>query len=115
MVKRLTLFLSFCLAMHAGLLGASAQAAGIGELPDPTRPQGAAPAAAGALRGVQSILISARRKQAVVNGQTVTIGDRCGDAVVVDIRPYEVILQRAGRETRLRLVPRLGTSASEGG
>lgn len=105
------------LAILAGLLGAAAQAADIGDLPDPTRPQGAAPAATanGARSGVQSILISPQRKLAVVHGRTVTIGDRVGDAVVVDIRPYEVILKRAGRESSLRLVPRLGAHASEGG
>lgn len=103
------------LAILAGLLGAAAQAGDVGDLPDPTRPQGAAPATGGARSGVQSILISPQRKLAVVHGQTVTVGDRVGDAVVVDIRPYEVILKRAGRETSLRLVPRLGTHASEGG
>jgi MSHA biogenesis protein MshK len=103
------------LAILAGLLGAAAQAADIGDLPDPTRPHGAAPAATGAPSGVQSILISPQRKLAVVHGRTVTIGDRVGDAVVVDIRPYEVILKRAGRESSLRLVPRLGAHASEGG
>lgn len=83
-------------------------------LPDPTRPSGwqgreATPA------GVQSILISPQRKVAVVHGRTVTIGDRIGDAVVVDIRPYEVILNRGGRESRMRLVPRLDKAKSEDG
>ncbi|MCK7577903.1 MAG: hypothetical protein MZV65_20445 [Chromatiales bacterium] len=44
-----------------------------------------------------------------------TVGDRVGDAVVVDIRPYEVILNRGGRESRLRLVPRLDRVKGEDG
>jgi len=80
-------------------------------LPDPTRPPGAGPAAS----GVQSILISPRGKQAVVHGRTVGVGDRVGDAVIVDIQPYEVILHRGGNESRMRLVPRLEKQKSEGG
>jgi MSHA biogenesis protein MshK len=107
--------ISWMLVLSAGIAGPSAAMADRFEgLPDPTRPSGwrveHAPRA-----GVQSILISPQRKVAVVHGQTVTVGDRVGDAVVVDIRPYEVILRRAGRETSLRLVPRLGTPASGGG
>jgi MSHA biogenesis protein MshK len=115
MVKGMERRSSLGLAILAGLLGATVQAADMGDLPDPTRPQGAAAATGGAPSGVQSILISPQRRIAVVHGRTVTIGDRVGDAVVVDIRPYEVILKRAGRETSLRLVPRLGMHASEGG
>jgi MSHA biogenesis protein MshK len=98
-----------------GFMAVSAASAAdpFANMPDPTRPSGwraddRAPAA-----GVQSILISPQRKVAVVHGRTVTVGDRVGDAVVVDILPYEVILNRGGRETRLRLVPRLDKTKSE--
>lgn len=99
-----------------GLAGISAAGAAdpFAALPDPTRPSGwhggEAPRA-----GVQSILVSPQRKVAVVNGRTVTVGDRVGDAVVVDIRPYEVILNRGGRESRMRLVPRLDKVKGEDG
>ena len=98
--------------MLFGALAMTAQAADLGDLPDPTRPHGAS---AGNLApsGVQSILISPQRKVAVVYGRTVTVGDRVGDAVVMDIRPYEVILNRGGRESRLRLVPRMDKTKSE--
>lgn len=102
------------LVVLAGVLSMAVHAAGIDDLPDPTRPRDAG-ATNGAPTGVQSILISPRRKVAVVQGRSVTIGDRVGDAEVVDIRPYEVILRRAGRETSLRLVPRLGKTDKEGG
>lgn len=98
--------------MLAGALAMTAQA-DTGELPDPTRPHGAT-AGSTARSGVQSILISPQRKVAVVHGRTVTVGDRVGDAVVTDIRPYEVILNRGGRESRLRLVPRMDKTGREG-
>jgi MSHA biogenesis protein MshK len=91
-----------------------AAAADVGDLPDPTNPSGHAGAGA-ASSGVQSILITPRRKQAVIHGRTVRVGDRVGDAVVVDIQPYEVILNRGGRESRMRLVPRLEKQKKEGG
>ncbi len=100
--------------MLVGALALAAQAADMGDLPDPTRPHGAS-AGGRSASGVQSILISPQRKVAVVNGREVTVGDRVGDAVVVDIRPYEVILNRNGRESRLRLVPRLDKTMGEDG
>ena len=99
-----------------GLAAVSAAGAAdpFANLPDPTRPSGWQGGGGGST-GVQSILISPQRKVAVVNGRTVSIGDRVGDAVVVDIRPYEVILSRGGRESRLRLVPRLDKTKGEDG
>ncbi len=94
-----------CVVALASLLSVTAQATEMGDLPDPTNPHGVA--VGGVSSGVQSIFISAQRKSAVVHGRRVSIGDRVGDAVVVDIRPYEVILKRDGRETSLRLTPRL--------
>jgi len=101
-------------ALLAGLLSIAAQATELGDLPDPTQPHGAAAGAAPS-SGVQSIFISPQRKTAVVHGRTVTIGDRVGAAEVVDIRPYEVILKRDGRETSLRLTPRLDKQPARGG
>ena len=100
--------------MLAGLLSVAAQATELGDLPDPTQPHGAAAGRAPS-SGVQSIFISPQRKTAVVNGRIVTIGDRVGAAEVVDIRPYEVILKRDGRETSLRLTPRLDKQPARGG
>ncbi len=94
-------------------LAASAQAMDAGDLPDPTNPGHAA--GGGSPSGVQSILITPQRKQAVIHGRSVSVGDRVGDAVVVDILPYEVILNRSGRESRMRLVPRLEKQKTEGG
>jgi len=103
-----------CAVMLAGLLSVAAQASELGDLPDPTQPHGAAVGGVPS-SGVQSIFISPQRKTAVVHGRSVTIGDRVGAAEVVDIRPYEVILKRDGRETSLRLMPRLDKQPTRGG
>jgi hypothetical protein len=100
--------------LATGFLAATAVAMDTDNLPDPTNPGGSAGAGAPS-SGVQSILITPRHKQAVIHGRTVSIGDRVGDAVVVDILPYEVILKRGGRESRMRLVPRLEKQKTEGG
>jgi MSHA biogenesis protein MshK len=103
----------FALAPLLAVLALPVLAADLADLPDPTRPSGGA--SVGGASGVTSILITPRRKQAVINGRTVAVGDRVGDAVVVDIQPYEVILNRGGRESRMRLVPRLDKLQGEGG
>lgn len=94
---------------------ATAGAIGVSELPDPTRPLGGrAPAPARAPAPVQaapdvlqSILVSPQRRLAVISGRMVGVGDRVGDSEVVEILPYEVVLQRSGREVRMRLMSRL--------
>lgn len=101
------------------LVGASAIAAeGLAGLADPTRPgaapayvESAAPAAAGPV--LQSTLIAPGVKRAMISGKTYTVGEKVGNAVVSDIRPYEVMLNQGGRETRLRLVPPLAKEATE--
>ena len=94
--------------------GALSAAIGVGELPDPTRPLGGRVVAAPVRIPVQappnilqSILVSPQRRQAVISGRTVGIGDRVGDAQVIEILPYEVVLQRGGQEVRMRLMARL--------
>lgn len=95
------------------LVAVAVVAAEMGDLPDPTNPGGYATGASPS--GVQSILITPRYKQAVIHGRRLRVGDRVGDAVIVDIKPYEVILDRGGRESRMRLVPRLDKQKKEDG
>jgi MSHA biogenesis protein MshK len=102
-----------CLCVTGLCAGLAHAAESLDNLPDPTRPGGGG--GGGGASGVTSILITPARKQAVINGRTVVVGDRVGDAVVVDIQPYEVILNRGGRESRMRLVPRLDKLQGEGG
>jgi len=81
-------------------------------LPDPTRPADAvatrSPATAGPAQPVlQSTIVSLGRKAAVISGTRVRIGDTFQGAVVTDIAPYEVRMNRGGREVILRLAPKL--------
>lgn len=87
---------------------ASAQA-----LHDPTRPpaqfldpastaEGGAPANS----GLQTIMISKRRRVAMINGELVKAGDKVGEAVVERIGDSEVILKQSdGRREVLKLYP----------
>jgi MSHA biogenesis protein MshK len=78
-------------------------------LADPTRPpmqgrpelrQSEAPSTR-----LQSVLISAGRNTAVIDGRAVRVGDRVGDAILVSIEPSEVTLQRGAAVERLTLLP----------
>ncbi len=69
---------------------------------------------------VQSVLISSRRVEAIISGQTVKVGDKVGDAKVVKITENEVVLRNGKDSQELKLFPniekrwnptRLGTKA----
>ncbi len=75
---------------------------------DPTRPsaeEGASYSVGGFV--LQSTLVSRTRKLAIINGRALRVGATIGQAVVIDIKPYEVILNNAGQEIHLRLLPKL--------
>jgi len=93
---------------------ASPAAENLGRLSDPTRPfvgaeASAVPHEATVPTGpqLQSTMISPTFRRAVISGRSYKVGDRFDGAVIADIQPYEVTLWRDGRETRLRLLPRL--------
>lgn len=83
------------------------------ELGDPTRPpdykkQAELPRAAAAAAekwALTSVLISPRRRVAVVNGQAVQEGDTVGSSRIVRIRTSEVLLQRGGDRFVVSLLP----------
>lgn len=84
----------------------------ISRLPDPTRPypSGAAPVVAQeVITGpeLQSTMISPTFRRAVISGRSYRQGDKIDGAVITNIQPYEVTLKQDGRETRLRLLPKL--------
>lgn len=95
----------------AGVISSLATAA---SLPDPTRPPAALYAVgentgddAPSAPALQSVLIGPGRRVAVINGQTVKVGDTVGDAQLVKISEGEVML-RSGKELRiLKLFPEL--------
>jgi MSHA biogenesis protein MshK len=98
MAKRLMIVLGLLAASSAFAQGLS----------DPTRPPSASPSIQNTTDEVsrlQSVLISPGRKLAVIDGRTVALGERVGDATVVAIAPAQVILQRGGSYQTLKLHP----------
>lgn len=104
-----------------GVMVAAGLAASMRALPvqaqimvDPTRPPTAAAGPSGGTgteqtiaepTGLQSILISNGRKLAVINGQTVALGQKLGDATLVAIRENEVVLKTSAGSEVLKLYP----------
>ena len=86
---------------------AAASSAFAQALSDPTRPPSFSPSenTRNEASRLQSVLISPERKLAVIDGRTVTLGERVGDAKVVAIAPAQVILQRGGEYQTLKLHP----------
>ena len=78
-------------------------------LADPTRPPMQGPAelrqSEAPSSRLQSVLISAGRSVAVIDGRAVQLGERVGDATLVSIEPSEVTLQRGAARERLTLLP----------
>lgn len=77
---------------------------------DPTRPPSASTNASGDdkpghVRVVQSVLIAPGRTVAVVDGQTVRVGSRIGDARVMRIDETGVMLSQNGKTEILVLFP----------
>jgi len=92
------LMLGLALAISLGAPRGLAQG-----LSDPTRPPRqilggvGAPAAepTGNLSPAQVVIISTDRRQATINGQTVVLGGRYGNATLVRISDEEIVLKRA--------------------
>ena len=80
-------------------------------LPDPTRPpseigvaaygQGVAPAN----KGLQSVIIYPYRRAAIINGQTVELGAKYGDATLIEVSERGVVLQGNRGRRVLALFP----------
>jgi MSHA biogenesis protein MshK len=87
------------------------QAALAQPLNDPTRPpsavtrQDGSETSSSASSRLQSVLISSTRQVAVIDGRTVRLGERIGDATLVSIAPSQVILQRGAQYETLRMHP----------
>lgn len=82
-------------------------------LADPTQPVYSRATALGAVSVkaaspvLQSTFISASQRRAVIGGRTYAVGEKYGGGTITDIQPYEVVLKKGERETRLRLLPKL--------
>lgn len=82
------------------------------DLVDPTQPPAALESRSGqppdqpdSAHVLQSVLISPTRRIAVINGQTVALGDRYGEARVVRISEGEVVLRNGQDVQVLKLFP----------
>lgn len=98
----------------AGLAGMAtdASADSFANLADPTQPaytsvSGTVAVAKPAGPALQSTFVSASQRRAVISGKSYTVGDKYGGGIITDIQPYEVVLIKGQRETRLRLLPKL--------
>ena len=85
-------------------------------LPDPTKPpagyaSGGPVAESGPV--LQTVLISATRRVAIISGKTVRVGDKFGDAQVMSIAESEVVLKNGKSMEVLRLYPALKKPALE--
>lgn len=83
-------------------------------LPDPTRPPDAFGGAAAVgmeqmaplpLPVLQSVLLSATRKAAIISGQTVMLGEKFGMARLVKLAPSEAVLRTGDSLQVLKLFP----------
>ena len=83
------------------------------ELPDPTRPPAiiAIPAIAGSgtadnqPAGLRSIIISKTRRAAIIDGETVELGGKHGDARLIEVNEGSVVLKSAQGRQVLTLFP----------
>lgn len=100
-------------ALASVLAGAAMLSQGQTPLADPTRPPAqaleAAPATAAAgpaASGLQAVIMRPGRKPlAVINGSTVVLGGKLGDATLVRLSESEAVLQGPGGREVLRLTP----------
>ncbi len=106
---RIALRIGTMLLLHAASLHASAQA-----LLDPTQPPASLNSPVQSLTAtqtasngpmLQSVLISPTRAVAVISGETVRVGDKFGDAQVVDITEGKVVLRNGEQLQILKLFP----------
>ncbi len=108
-------YLLWAVFVVAGLAGrmTNSLAEDFAGLADPTQPAYSMATAAGAATAkpmgplLQSTFISASQRRAVISGRSYKVGEKFDGGTITDIQPYEVVLKKADRETRLRLLPKL--------
>ncbi len=110
-VLKRVLIAGIAMAMFAASMAARAQV-----LADPTRPPadllaGAAVGGTQTSSALQSILLSKGRKIAVINGQSVPLGGRYGNATLVAISSGEVTLKSEQGVEVMKLYPGIGKTA----
>ena len=110
--------------ISALLFGLAQVSATAETLPDPTRPAidlnstcasgvGEASPAESVPRGLQSVIISPQYRAAIINGETVKLGGKSGDAMLVEVRENSVVLQNAHGRRVLELFPKVNIKKNE--
>lgn len=99
------------LAAHSGMAAAET-------LRDPTRPPAEIMTSAGSEvqstavsenKGLQIVVVAPDRRTAIINGHSVEVGGKYGDATLVEITDDAVVLRDArGRKTSLSMFPGVG-------
>jgi hypothetical protein len=108
----------------AVLLLCTSQMVAAEALPDPTRPAidlnstgagGVAEAVPvdSVSHGLQSIIISAQYRAAIINGEMVSLGGKSGDSRLVEVRESSVVLQNAQGRRVLELFPKVSIKKNE--
>jgi MSHA biogenesis protein MshK len=64
-------------------------------------------------RGLQSIIISPQYSAAIINGETVRLGDKSGDSRLVEVRESSVVLQNAQGRRVVELFPKVNIKKNE--
>jgi hypothetical protein len=104
--------LAVLVAGMVGFVAGSQANDSLAGLVDPTQPafsgtSGGTAASKPAGPLLQSTFISTSQRRAVISGKSYKVGDKFGGGVITEIQPYEVVMKRAGKESHLRLLPKL--------
>jgi hypothetical protein len=104
--------LAVLVAGMVGFVAGSQANDSLAGLVDPTQPaysgtSGGTAASKPAGPLLQSTFISTSQRRAVISGKSYKVGDKFGGGIITEIQPYEVVMKRAGKESHLRLLPKL--------
>lgn len=111
MADRVTSFITRIAVTAILVATGTGVAAQPGSAPDPTRPATAAdlPGTGGAAEaptGLQAVILRPKgRSVAIINGQSVAVGDTVGEARLVSVTATEAVLVGPGGREVLRLAP----------
>lgn len=90
------------------------------ELPDPTRPAvgigdsgTAASQAYPQVKGLRSVIVSAQRCAAIIDGKTITLGARYGSETLVEVNLSGVVLRGEHGQRTLNLFPAVGMKMTQ--
>lgn len=75
---------------------------------------GAAATAPALSAGLQSVILSSHKKAAIINGQEILLGEKVGEAKLVEINETCVVLMGAQGRQVLQMFPSVTTNKNEG-